>query len=107
MKVRIEADEWLPDGPKVFSAENLETIRKTLEDEGPIILEHWHYYGARAPGRFVFDDFDDFMEYVKGRAGTGDAFHVWSYAAVCRDDNEIAGGKFPDGDGYVPRKGAY
>jgi hypothetical protein len=107
MKVRVEADEWSPDGPKILSAENLESIRKTLEGEGPIILEHWHYNGSRSPDRFVFDVFDDFIEYVQGRARIGDAFHVWSYAVVCRDDNEIAGGKFPDEDGCVPRKGAY
>jgi len=42
MKVRCEADEWSPDGRKILSANNLEIIRKTLEDEGTIILEHWH-----------------------------------------------------------------
>ena len=107
MKVRVEADDWSPDGRKILSEENLAVIRKTLEDEGPIILEHWHYRGARSPDRLVFDDLDDFTEYVRGQARIGDAFHVWSYAAVCRDDNELAGGKFPDEDGCVPRKGAY
>jgi hypothetical protein len=107
MKVRVEADEWTPDGRKILSAENVAAIRKTLEDEGPIILEHWHYRGACSPDRCVFDDFDDFLGYVKGQARIGDAFHIWSYAAVCRNDNEIAGGKLPDEDGCVPRKGAY
>jgi hypothetical protein len=68
MKVRVEADEWSPDGRKILSAENIEAIRKALEDEGPIIVEHWHYYGSRSPDRFVFDDLDDFMEYVQGKA---------------------------------------
>src|SRR5215207_3012888 len=71
MKVRVEADEWSPDGRKILSEENLATIRKTLEDEGPIILEHWHYYGSRSPDRIIFDDLDDFMEYVRGAAGIG------------------------------------
>jgi hypothetical protein len=56
MKVRCEADEWTTDGRKILSAENLEVIRRTLEDEGPIILEHWHYYGASPPDRLIFDD---------------------------------------------------
>ncbi len=68
MKVRVEADEWSPDGRKILSPENLEVIRKTLEDEGPIIVEHWHYYGSRSPDRFVFDDLDDFMDYMQGKA---------------------------------------
>jgi hypothetical protein len=107
MRVRCEADEWSPDGRKILSAENVEVIRKTLEEEGPVILEHWHYRGACSPDRLVFDDFEDFLGYIQVQARIGDAFHVWSYAAVCRDDNEIAGGKFPDEDGWVPRGGAY
>jgi hypothetical protein len=107
MKVRVEEDEWSPDGRKILSDENLAVIRQTLEDVGPIVVEHWHYYGSRAPDRLVFDDFDDFVEYVRGGARIGDDFRVWSFAAVCRDDNELAGGKFPDEDGCVPRKGAY
>jgi hypothetical protein len=70
-------------------------------------LEHWHYYGSRSPDRLVFDDLNDFMGDVLGRARIGDAFHVWSFTAVCRDDNELASGKFPDEDGCVPEKGAY
>ncbi|MEZ5427749.1 MAG: hypothetical protein R2747_15880 [Pyrinomonadaceae bacterium] len=35
MNVRYEPDEWTIDGPKILSEENLEIIRKTIEDEGP------------------------------------------------------------------------
>lgn len=35
MKVRVESDEWSPDGRKVLSEEILAAMRKTLEDEGP------------------------------------------------------------------------
>jgi hypothetical protein len=107
MKVRAEADDWTPNGQKILSPENLAIVRKTLEDKGPIIVEHRFYRGARSPERLVFDDFDAFVEYVQSEAVIGDAFHVWSFASVCRDENEIAGGKFPDDDGCVPRKGAY
>ena|SRR5258708_7092768 len=106
MNDRYEPDDWTPDGRKILSSENLAVIRKTLE-VGPIIVEHWLYRGARGPDRFVFDDFDAFVEYVQSKSSIGDAFHVWDYAAVCMDKNEIAAGKFPDDDGCVPRKGAY
>ena len=107
MKVRIEADEWRADGQKILSAENVRVIKDTLENEGPIIVEHWFYYGSRAPDRFVFEDFDDFADYVQTKSRIGDAFHVWSFASVCKSENELATGKFPDDDGCVPRKGAY
>jgi hypothetical protein len=107
MKIRAEADDWRPDGRKILSPENLDIIRKTIEDDGPIILEHWHYRGARAPDRFLFEEMDEFIAYVQGHSAIGDAFHVWSFADVCTNEKEIAGGKFPDEDGCVPRKGAY
>jgi len=46
MKVRAEADDWTPNRQKILSPENLAIVRKTLEDEGPIIVEHWFYRGA-------------------------------------------------------------
>ena len=104
---RNDADEWVPDGRKITSQENLDAIRKTLESDGPIIVEHWFYYGSRAPDRLVFDDFDEFNEYLNANTIAGDAFHVWNFAAVCRDDNELASGKCPDDGGLVPRRGAY
>jgi hypothetical protein len=109
MRIRwqVEADEWTTDGRKINSPENLELIRKTLEDEGPIIVEHWFYYGSSAPDRFVFDDYDEFVEYLEGKAWAGDAIHVWSFAAVCKDENELASGKCPDDSGRVPKRGAY
>jgi hypothetical protein len=107
MKVRVETDDWTPDGRKILSAENLAIIRKTLEDEGPIIVEHWFYRGSRAPDRLIFDDFDLFVQHLQTNSAIGDAFHVWSYVSVCKNENEIASGKFPDDDGCVPRKGAY
>jgi len=35
-----EPDHWSTDGAKITSPENLEIIRQTLEDDGPIIVEH-------------------------------------------------------------------
>jgi hypothetical protein len=79
MKIRYEPDEWTPDGQKILSDENLEIIRKTLEDEGPIIVEHRFYRGSRSPDRFVFEDLDEFVEYVNSKARPGDAFYIWSF----------------------------
>lgn len=107
MNIRYEPDEWTPDGPKILSDENLEIIRKTLENEGPIIVEHWFYRGSRSPDRFVFEELDDFVEYVHSKARPGDAFHVWSFYLICTDEKVIAHGKHPDRDGRVPKKGAY
>jgi hypothetical protein len=107
MNIRAESDGWTPNGRQILSDENLNVIRKTLDDEGPIILEHWFYRGSRSPERFVFDEFDRFLEYVQTSSAAGDAFHVWSFGSVCNDQNSIASGKFPDVDGAVPTRGAY
>ena len=104
---RVEADEWTTEGRKITSEENLEIIRKTFEDEGPIIVEHRFYRGSSAPDRMLFEYFDDFMAYLNSKASAGDSIWVWSYFQICREDNIIAQGKCPDEDGCVPRKGAY
>jgi hypothetical protein len=109
MKIRFrsEADDWTADGHKITASEPLEAIRRCLEDEGPIIIEHWFYRGSCAPDRLVFDCYERFVEYLNSHAYAGDAIHVWSFAAACRNDNELAYGKCPDEDGLVPRRGAY
>lgn len=104
---RNEADEWVPDGRKINAPENLEAIRRTLELEGPIIVEHWFFYGSRAPERRVFDDFGEFIQYLDSHAIAGDAIHIWSFTAVCKENNELASGKCPDENGLVPKRGAY
>ena len=106
-RFRSEADDWNLNGRKITSSENLEVIRKTLEDEGPIIVEHWFYRGSSAPDRFVFDEYDEFIAYLEEHAAAGDAIHVWSFAALCKDGNTIANGKCPDEEGLVPKRGAY
>jgi hypothetical protein len=106
-RFRSEADDWTVDGRKITASEVLEAVRQCLENEGPIIVEHWYYRGSSAPDRSVFDDYEVFVEYLNTHAHAGDAIHVWSFAAVCRNDNELASGKCPDEDGLVPRQGAY
>lgn len=90
---------------KVLSAEHLDTIRRVLEDEGPIILEHYYFHEQRMLARLIFDDFNLFITYILSRARAGDAFHVWSFTAVCRSENKIASGRFPDEEDKMPEKG--
>ena len=104
---RAEQDEWRSDGRKIVSPENLNTIREVLEKVGCVIVEHWLYRGASAPERKVFDDFDEFLDYIKTHAFGGDAIDVWSMHDLCTQENRIADGKVPDLDGCVPRRGAY
>jgi hypothetical protein len=106
-RFRSEADDWTADGRKITASEALDAIRRCLEAEGPIIVEHWFYRGSCAPDRLLFDSYEAFMEYLNSRASAGDAVHVWSFTAACRDDNKLASGKCPDEDGLVPRRGAY
>lgn len=98
--------EWGSEGRKINTPENRAVIRQVLE-KGPIIVEHWLYCGGRCPERKVFDNFEQFEEYLNNEAKPGDAFHIWDFAALCRDDNSIANGKLPDANGHVPKRGAY
>lgn len=100
-------DDWRADGKKITSPEVLSVIRQTLDDSGPVIVEHWFYRGSRSPDRFVVDDFETLEGYLSANAKPGDAFHIWEFTAVCKDDNKLAYGKMPDPDGLVPRRGAY
>lgn len=100
-----EDDDWRLDGDKI--TDKLEALRKVLEDDGPIIVEHRHYRGARSPDRAVFEDIEDFQAYLKNKTIPGDAISVWNFVRVCNDQNALAHGKCPDGLGRVPRRGAY
>lgn len=100
-------NNWSTQGRNILSADRLAAIRKVLDDKGPVIVEHWFYHGSRAPHRIVFDDYEKFVEYLNTNARPGDAFHIWDFANVCRDNNTLATGKYPDAQGRVPAKGAY
>jgi hypothetical protein len=101
-----ERDEWSKSGFDISSPDILVKIKAALEQE-PIILEHRFYRGSRAPDRLIFDDYADFSKYLESHARPGDSFHVWRYSALCRDDNILLSGKYPDALGRVPRTGTY
>lgn len=109
MKVRFQSEEdgWTTDGRKITASETLEIIRQCLEREGPIIVEHWFYRGACAPDRTVFSDLETFTTYLNTNTSAGDVIHVWSFAAVCKDDNGLTSGKCPDENGLIPAAGTY
>jgi hypothetical protein len=98
--------EWVADGPCITSPESLAKIRHVLE-YGSMIIEHWHFHGGRAPDRRVFDEFEDFIEYLTENAVAGDAVDVWAMHELCKPDNRVVQGKCPDEYGLVPKGGAY
>lgn len=96
MQVRRRSQPWTTNGQS----------RGALENVGPVIVEHWFYCGSCSPERRVFEDYDEFLKYLRA-AKPGDAFHVWEFSRVCLDDNTLANGKYPDAQGRVPKGGAY
>ena len=106
-RVHGAGDEWVADRPVITSPENLSKIQNILENVGSIIVEHWHYYGSRAPTRNIFDDYEELEEYLRENAIAGDAIHVWSMHELCNETNELAFGKCPDEKGLVPKGGSY
>jgi hypothetical protein len=102
----VEEDGWSFDIDSMSSADNLEKIRAVLERE-PLIVEHRFYRGSSAPDRLVFDDYQVFLTYLNTRARPGDHFLTWGYLGLCRDDNTLVNGKYPDRHGRTPQRGAY
>ena len=102
-----EANDWSTEGRNILSADRLTAIREILENVGPAIVEHWFYYGSCSPERLVFDDYDKLLECLTANARPGDKFCLWNFAKVCRDDNTLANGKYPDAQDRVPKGGAY
>jgi hypothetical protein len=99
-------EEWTSDGPNILSSNELQAIRRSFEDSS-LIVEHRFYRGSRAPKVTVFDDFDEFDAYLRESARPGDSIWCWRYNDLCRDDNCLTHGKYPDADGRTPRGGAY
>jgi len=102
-----EADGWSESGARITDRQVLERLRRVLEDEGPVIVEHRFYRGSSAPSRMVFDDFDVLASYLKERTRPGDSFFMWSFEATCTNERVLEMGKVPDELGRVPKGGAY
>lgn len=104
---RAEADEWTCEGEKISDPAKLAAIKKVLEKDGPVLVEHKFLRGACAPHAIVFDDYENFVEYLTTQARAGDKISVWSLWPFMRDTAPLAFGKCPAEDGAVPKKGAY
>lgn len=102
-----EQDGWSIDGSNIQAPQTLAAIKEVLQTTGPIIVEHWFYYGSRSPSWLTFEDYETFFAYVTEQTSPGDAFDVWSFAEVCKISNTLASGKVPDKLGRVPARGAY
>lgn len=99
--------EWMVGGPNICSEENKQLLTRITEDEGPLIVEHWHYGHAASPDWNMFESVEDFTKYLDECANPGDDFRIWSFYRLCREENMATEGKFPDQDGKVPVNGAY
>ena len=98
---------WSKQGEIITSDTKLKAIEDELENKGPINLEHWYFYGSSSPSRILFDDFEEFIEYLKQNASEGDSIHVWSFAETCNNKNQLVHGKCPNSNGLIPEGGAY
>ena len=103
----VESDGWTVDGAKITDPQNLEAIRDSIYQRGPLILEHKFYRAARGPKYILFDEYDEFIEYLNAEPKVGDKLKAWMLCDVCSDENALAAGKYPDDQGRVPERGAY
>jgi hypothetical protein len=99
-----EVDDWRDDGENIFDESNLAAVRHQLENVGCIVVVHWHYRGASAPTRLIFEDYEDFCEYLVGKTKPGDAVDVHAFP---QEAKPMAKGKCPDPKGRVPKSAPY
>jgi hypothetical protein len=103
---RNESDQWTTDGEKI-SDEKLAAVKEVLIKTGPILVQHWFYRGGRAPQHVVFDQYDEFIEYLQSNAKAGDAIDIWNLELLLRVENTLIRAKCAAEDGTVPKGGAY
>jgi hypothetical protein len=101
-----EDDDWQENGPSILRQELLDRAWLVLRHEGPLILQHLFYRDDRATELIVIDEYDDFLGYLEASAGPGDEIHVWSFREVCRGDNRLMAGRYPDSRGRTPQRSA-
>ena len=100
------ADEWTYEGD-VLQEDAFDVLRRTIEDESDLLVEHRFYRGARAPAKFVCGDYGELREYIKKNASPGDSFYFWAIERCCTVENSAVKGRVPDALGRIPRGGAY
>jgi hypothetical protein len=100
-----DKSKWSTSGESILAGAKLAAIKIFLEANGHIAVEHWHYYGAKAPTPLAFNDFEEFMKYLRSEVRPGDAIDVYPFPSNA--ESAIAKGKYPDEEGRVPEGGAY
>jgi hypothetical protein len=100
------SDEWTVGGAVLDDAA-LARLKKILDEESPVIVEHRFYRGSSEPHRLVVSDHDELVTYLRTRGQPGDSFWFWAFDRCCTDGNSAAHGKLPDAEGRVPIGGAY
>ena len=105
---RLATDrEWTTNGSKITDPVNLAAIEKTLDEQGPIIVQHFHYYGGCSMDWRLFHDYDKFVDYLEEHAKAGDLIGVWDLLGICEAANALVLSKCPDEHGEIPIGGAY
>jgi len=99
-------DDWSETGANILGLELLAKVQSVLERQ-PIIREHRLYRSSSAPLRLIFDAHEDFLAHLKSHANPGDHLLIWGYSDLCRNDNLLVDGKYPDDAGHTPRGGAF
>jgi hypothetical protein len=97
---------WGNEVPNVLAPEQITAIKQAFQGSS-LIVEHRFLNGGSRPDGIVFDDYEDFEEYLHAKVRPGDSLWFWRYNDLCRDDNAITYGKYPDAEGKVPSGGAY
>ena len=98
-------DRWSTSGSNILTPEQLERVRRYLEETGTVAVTHWHYRAGRAPSRMAFDEFEEFESYLRTSTAQGDAIDVWPFPE--EPSARIAEGKIPNERGEVPERGSY
>jgi hypothetical protein len=86
----------------VVAPTTVATIKAALKGS-PLIVEH-RFLSGSAMNRFVCDEYQDIEEYLRNCAEPGDGFRFWRIADLCRDNNAIVHGKYPDAKERKHRK---
>ena len=104
---RFEPDNWGKSGDIFSTDKNLEILKGKVETGSFLVVEHWHYRGSRCPDRFVIEDFENFVDYLKENAIAGDIIEVFDLSDAWLKKEVFLSGKCPDESGEIPEKGAY
>jgi hypothetical protein len=97
---------WGSEAPNILAPERIAAIKQAFEGSS-LIVAHYFLFGGRAPDSMIFEDYEDFEEYLRTEVRPGDNLCFWRYNDLCRDDNLVTYGKYPNAEGQVPTGGAY